>query len=701
MSNLYDEKQIRCWFDIMKQNKKLTEVRLIGNNKVASGYFTDIDVMLREIKPYLAEYNAYFTINSISPECYGRQQHDKIIVKPKNTTTDLEIVGRDYVFLDLDAHKVAGVNATDEEVERTKQKAREVYRFLKANSFNDCIVTFSGNGVHFFIRCALMPTEENNEIIKRFTQAMGMLFSDEYVDIDQKIYNLARIAKIPGTYSRKGSIESKDRPQRLCYIVKYPHEQKVNDIEYFKKIADLYPKEEEAKPNRYNNYSTERFRLDAFIEKHNIPVTRKVQVADGTRYYLEHCLFNEQHKGKDAILFQHNNGAVAYFCYHASCSGNDWHKVREMYEPDAYTPKPFDPNYRKDFRVKREFQPIVQTKEKGEVWLKMSSIAKPKFDVGDYIPSGVKQIDDLIIGFKRKHVTVWSGYRGCGKSSLLNMLILNGANYGYKSALWTGELDATEEKSWLYMQAAGKQCNKETKNGFYYTPESVCDKIDPWIDKYFWIFNNEYGNNFGQILDKARELKRKENIDFIILDNLMTLDIDDMDGDKNDRQKKLMYALTCLAKELNIHIHIVAHPNKSGTFLRPNNISGSGHIPDLAQNVFILHRINRDFAVNAKDFLTSTTIHEIQDSRCTNTIEICKCRDRGSAVDTFIKLYFEPESRRFKDSIAESVIYGWQDDLGEISSTNPRISDFQPTAEEQTAKEFEASLSPTGEEAPF
>lgn len=701
MSNLYDESQIRCWFDIMKQNKKLTEVRLIGNNKVASGYFTDVDILLREIKPYLSEYNAYFVINSISPECYGRQQHDKIIVKPKNTTTDSEIVGRDYVFLDLDAHKVAGVNATDEEVERTKQKAREVYRFLKANSFNEPIVIFSANGVHFYLRCALMPTQENNDIIKRFTQAMGMLFSDEYVDIDQKIYNLARIAKIPGTYSRKGSIESKERPQRLCYIVKYPHEQKVNDIEYFKKIADLYPKEEEAKPNRYNNYSTERFSLDAFIEKHNIPVTRKVQVADGTRYYLEHCLFNEQHKGKDAILFQHNNGAVAYFCYHHSCSGNDWHKVREMYEPEAYTPKPFDPNYRKDFRVKREFQPIVETKEKGEVWLKMSSIAKPKFDVGDYIPSGVKQIDDLMIGFKRKHVTVWSGYRGCGKSSLLNMLILNGANYGYKSALWTGELDAAEEKSWLYMQAAGKQCNKETKNGFYYTPESICDKIDPWIDKYFWIFNNEYGNNFGQILDKARELKRKENIDFIILDNLMTLDIDDMDGDKNDRQKKLMYALTCLAKELNIHIHIVAHPNKSGTFLRPNNISGSGHIPDLAQNVFILHRINRDFAVNAKDFLTSATIHEIQDSRCTNTIEICKCRDRGSAVDTFIKLYFEPESRRFKDSIAESVIYGWQDDLGEIGSTNPRISDFQPTVEEQTAKEFETSLSPTGEEAPF
>ena len=128
MSNLYDEKQLRCWFDIMKNNNKLTEVRLIGDNKVASGYFTNIDTLIREIKPYLAEFNAYFTINSISPECYGRQQHDKIVMRPKNTTTDAEIVGRDYVFLDLDAHKVAGVNATDAEVEKTQKKANDVYR---------------------------------------------------------------------------------------------------------------------------------------------------------------------------------------------------------------------------------------------------------------------------------------------------------------------------------------------------------------------------------------------------------------------------------------------------------------------------------------------------------------------------------------------------------------------------------------------
>ena len=658
---MINESEIYKWFDLMKGNNQLTEIRIIGNGQTFSGYFKDAKTMIEAIKPYSA-YNIYFTINRIDETCYGREQCNRIVKKPRNTTSDLEIIARDYVFLDLDAKKISGVNATDEEVEKTKIKAKEVYKFLKENGFYEPIVAFSGNGVHLYLRCALLPSEENNKIIKRFTQAMGMLFSDEYVDIDQKIFNLGRIAKVPGTYSRKGSSDSVDRPQRMCYIVKAPQEIKVNDLEYFKKIADLYPEEEQVKPTYHNNYSTEKFDLQEFIKKHDIPVTHSTQVQDGTRYYLKHCLFNEQHKGRDAILFQHNNGAIAYFCYHNSCSGNDWHKVREMYEPDCYTRKPKDFHFSRQDRYKKEFVPIVETKEKGDVWLKMSQIKKPKFDLNNYIPTGIQQIDDLIIGFKRKHVTVWSGYRGCAKTTMLNMLILNAANMGYKSALWTGELDGDEEKTWLYLQASGKTYNKTTRNGFYYTPDHISEKIDKWIDDYFWIFNAEYKNNFKQIIDKVRELKEKEDLDMIILDNLMTLEIDDLDGDKNDRQKNLMYMLTQLAKELNIHVHIVAHPNKSGTFLRPNNISGTGHIPDLAQNVFILHRINRDFAQNAKDFLSSSTLNEIEESRCTNCIEICKCRDKGSAVDKFIHLYFELESNRLKNNISENIIYNWCDE---------------------------------------
>ena len=61
----------------------------------------------------------------------------------------------------------------------------------------------------------------------------------------------------------------------------------------------------------------------------------------------------------------------------------------------------------------------------------------------------------------------------------------------------------------------------------------------------------------------------------------------------------------------------------------------------------------------APEFLGADAVGRITASGCTNCIEICKCRDKGSAVDTFIQLFFEKESNRLKDTEWESVNYGW------------------------------------------
>lgn len=660
MTSNFVESEVYKFWDVFKNGNELTEIRLIANDgRTGSGYFTSPKTMIEAVRPYVNDYSVYFTLNRINPDCYGRPQRDKIVLKARNTTNDGEITARELVLLDLDSRRATGVNATEEQLGYAKKKANEVYKFLKDNGFYEPCVVLSGSGIHLYLRCALLPTEENNNLIKRFTQAMSMLFSDNQVDIDEKVFNLSRVARCCGYYNRKGTNADKERPQRLCEFVKVPTEFKVNPREYFEKIAALYP--EEVKPSRENNYSTERFNLDAFIEKYNIKIARKQQVAGGTKYLLEECPWNSNHKSPDSMLFQRDNGAVCFFCYHNSCSDKHWSDFRSLYEPNY--------KYRSEYsvpsnRYKRQpipsFQPIEETAEKGKLWLKMSDIKRPKLDVADYIPTGIEQIDKLIIGFKRKHCSLWSGYRGSAKSSILNMFILNAAQQGYKSALWTGELDSSEVKQWLYLQAAGKAHNRKSQfNDFYYTPDHISQKIDSWIDKYLWLFNNEYGENYKKLEFEIRKLKQEEDIDMVILDSLMVLDYDDLDGDKNEKQKNLMRMLTKLAKELNIHIHIVAHPNKSGSFLRANNISGSGHIPDLAQNIFIAHRMGLDFQKNAQDFLSHQTIDDITSSGATNVIEIVKCRDKGSATDKFIKLYFEIESNRLKNSIAEHIVYNW------------------------------------------
>lgn len=661
MTTNFVESEVYKFWDIFKNGNELTEIRLIANDgRTGSGYFTSPKTMIEAVRPYVNDYSVYFTLNRINPDCYGRPQRDKIILKARNTTSDGEITAREFVLLDLDSRRATGVNATDEQLGYAKKKANEVYKFLKDNGFYEPVVVCSGSGVHLYLRCALLPTEENNNLIKRFTQAMSMLFSDSQVDIDEKVFNLGRISRCCGYYNRKGTNADKERPQRLCEFVKVPVEFKVNPREYFEKIAALYP--EEVRPSRENNYSTEKFNLEAFIEKYNIKIAKKQEVAGGTKYLLETCPWNQNHRSPDSMLFQRDDGAVCFFCYHNSCSDKHWADFRRLYEPDYGTRRNDTVTYNRYKPQVKEFVPIQQEEGKGELWLKMGAIKKPKLDVADYIPSGVEQIDKLIIGFKRKHCSLWSGYRGSAKSSVLNMFILNAAQKGYKTAIWTGELDSTEVKQWLYLQASGKAHNRKSQfNDFYYTPDHISEQIDGWIDKYVWLFNNEYGENAKQLEFEIRKLKKDVDIDMVILDSLMVLDYEDLDGDRNEKQKNLMRMLTKLAKELNIHIHIVAHPNKSGTFLRANNISGSGHIPDLAQNIFIIHRMGLDFAKNAQDFLSHQQIDEITSSGATNVIEIVKCRDKGSATDKFIKLYFEIESNRLKNSVAEHIVYNWEE----------------------------------------
>lgn len=697
MSN-FNERQVRMFWDIMRNGNDLTEIRLISNDgRTGSGYFTDVDTMIAAVKPYVNEYSVYYIFNILNPDVYGRPQRDKIVFRPKNTTVETDVQARSAVFIDIDSKRTAGVNATEEQLSKAKKKANEVYKFLKDNGFYAPIVVLSGSGVHLYLRCALLANEENDKLVKRFTLALNMLFSDEDAEIDPVIHNRARLARCIGFYNRKGSNADKERPQRLCEFVKIPEEYKVNPKEYFEKIAALYP--EDVKPSRENNYSTERFNLDAFIEKHNIKVTKIESVSGGKKYVLECCPFNHSHRGKDAVLFQRDTGEIAFHCFHSSDADKNWRSFRTLYEPDAYTRKRDNISYNRYKPQPKEVVPIQQEDEKGKLWLKMSDIKRPKLDVADYIPTGVEQIDKLIIGFKRKHCSLWSGYRGSAKSSVLNMFILNAAQQGYKTALWTGELDGSEVKQWLYLQASGKAHNRKSQfNDFYYTPDHIAQKIDEWIDKYIWLFNNEYGENAKQLELEIRKLKKEEDIDMVILDSLMVLDYEDFDGDRNEKQKNLMRMLTKLAKELNIHIHIVAHPNKSGQFLRANNISGSGHIPDLAQNIFIIHRMGLDFSKNAQDFLSSQTINDITDSGATNVIEIVKCRDKGSATDKFIKLFFEIESNRLKNSIAEHIVYNWEEQPVQGELTQPITMPSDPVGEFAIEESYEIEDS---EECPF
>ena len=188
-------------------------------------------------------------------------------------------------------------------------------------------------------------------------------------------------------------------------------------------------------------------------------------------------------------------------------------------------------------------------------------------------------------------------------------------------------------------------------------PDSVAEKIDAWLDGKFFLYNNNYGTNAEQILSDMEILERA-GVKVFILDNMMAMDIDLFEGDKNSKQKELILRIKDFAKTKMVHIILVAHPRKAVAFLRKTDISGTGDIINAVDNCFIMHRTNEDFLHAVKDFYNSAVSSQL--GVFGNVLCVEKNRMFG-VVDYFCGMYFEVESRRFKNTIDEDVHYGWEE----------------------------------------
>ena len=651
--------EIRKTLEVLKNNE-LVEVRIIGNgNKNYSGYFKNMDNLVSEVEKYESNGNVYFIFNKLKDECYHREQCEKMVFGARNTS-DSDIEVREWLMIDIDGNRVAGISSTDTEKEEIKKVALLTYQYLKDAGFNEPVSTDSGNGYHLMYKIKLKNTKEIEEVISKFLKSLNLIMSNDFASIDIKVGNAARITKLYGTTAKKGA-NTQERPHRESKIVRVPELIKITPFALIQSIANLMPEDE--KPTYKNNYGANKFDLSAFINRNSINVANETNEGDFTKYILSECVFDSHHNNKCASLFQNKSGTIGYNCFHAGCSGKNWFDVVRKFEPQnpILFNKKETPNYKKSEQIKQAATPQPKIEEKGEKFYKVSEIERLDRRKLITIPSGIFEIDKRIVGFNKGEISVWSGNNGSGKSTLLSQMSLYAASKGFKGIIYSGELKPQRVKDWLYLQAAGRQYVKEGKfENSYYVPQQYSELIDTWLNESIYIYNNKYGNTFTQLLADIEEKVKQSEIDYIVLDNLMSLDLDFDDYSQFEKQKRFIVLLADFAKEYNIHIHLVAHPRKATGFLRKTDISGSADLTNRPDNVFIVHRVNNDFSKSAGDFFDKKVITEII-TEFHNVIEICKNRDMGY-MDELIGTYFEKESRRFLNTRYECPIYGWKNE---------------------------------------
>ena len=665
MQIMINKETIQKWWNIFVGDGRFTEVRILGKFTY-SGYFKSVDNLVSQIEPYsnMEDEQIYFTFNTIDPACYGRQQSEKIVKSPKITTNDNDIIHRDWVMCDFDPIRKSGTNASEEEFELAHQKAQEVFRFLRDKGFEAPVICKSGNGWHLLYKIDVNVSDEATETIKGFFKYMGMKFSDDRVEFDEKNFNAARVCKLYGTMAKKGA-NLQDRPWRMSEIVYSPAEIKVTPLEKFKELADLLPKEEpKSVPNRNfrNQLSTNSpFDLVTWLNAHGV-VYREKKTGASTLYELEYCPWVDTHSDKkkwDSALFQDADGKITFNCTHSHCKGKTWQDVRLFYEPDAYDKPQWQPQPHRQYQPMRpKYEIKGEIPELGKKWLTMSSIKKVDLSKIDGVKTGVVELDRSIVKLHYGEVTVLSGGNASGKSSFLNTLILNIANQGVPSALWSGELPEPILKAWIQMVAAGKNNLRMSQfgDGKFFVPQNIGDQIDKWLDNLLFIYNTEYGNQWEQLLADM-EVMYNAGIKVFILDNLMAMNIDLLEGDKNNKQKTVILKVKEFAKKKNVHVILVAHPRKSMAFLRKNDISGTADLTNAVDNIFIMHRVNNDFLRQGEEFFGKGNMKQFDGFG--NVLEVCKNRMYG-IVDLFVGMHYELESRRFKNTIDENVKYGWE-----------------------------------------
>ena len=427
---IINETEIRKAIQQFHPNGELFEVRVISSSKKKplSGFFQDSETLLAAFKNVdLRGCNVYFTLNQIDDDLYARGQHDKFLANASGTEDD-DVDGFKWFFIDLDPKRKSGISSTNEELHQAYALAKKIYIFLRDYGFEEPVKAVSGNGAHLLYRISLIQSEENKELLRKCLMALSMIFDTDAIEVDTGNFNPSRVCKLYGTLAQKGA-NTEERPHRMSKIFGDVKECRITDKTYLEKLAAEVPEEPE-KPATYNNYTANEFSIEDWMDKYGIHYTPKAWNG-GIKYILDECPFDPNHKAPDSMITKMASGAIGFKCLHNHCQSYRWKDVRIKFEPQAYeyndNDKRIDEGYLKHNRdkAKAETVPAYQPDDKLPIFQTAEMILGRVVPEPEYIETKINKIDTALCGLEKGKVSLISGLRASGKSTLLSELMLN------------------------------------------------------------------------------------------------------------------------------------------------------------------------------------------------------------------------------------------------------------------------------------
>ncbi len=649
---------------LLHEPDEIVEIRSIDPKPVISGYFrADSPAIAKELSRY-PNRTFYQTMNRVKSACYARDQHERLIERPRETTTDSDIAGYQWLLIDADPVRPSGVSASREEKEAARRVAGMTMKKLMAMGFSEPVVADSGNGYHLLFHIHASTTEK--QVLADFLSVLDMWFSTELVKIDTAVFNPARITKLYGTIATKGS-STPERPHRRSGIIRKPEKIETTPMALIRNIAAERQKAVSPQENpQHRGASSSSFNLEQFLSDHHVEVVKKIPISTGIKYQLAECPFDSSHRHGDAAVFAYSNGSYGFHCFHNSCAVYHWHEFREKVDPAAYANSPYAVHQAVSTKTPAGTDTSAPAKAGQPRMLDFAEI--PNYDRSKIvvIRSRFQALDGKIGGFNKGEMTVWSGGNASGKSTLVSQIGLAAITEGFKVAMFSGEMTASRVREWVLLQAAGPDfvMQDPLNPNHYCLKHGIEEKLDAMLTGKLSIYDNDFGTDWEVVTSTIYDWVKKNEASVVIIDNLMALDIPTGTMDKYDMQSRIVKRFSAMAKELNVHVHFICHPRKTEAFPRKGDISGTADITNAADNVMMVHRVNADFMMRYKTVYPKLVI----EPDVSTVIEIMKNRDLG-IVDEIIKLYFDRRSRTMSDVKGLPPQHAWTERIEQMTLT--------------------------------
>jgi hypothetical protein len=205
----------------------------------------------------------------------------------------------------------------------------------------------SGNGGHLNYRIDLPPDDAN--LVKRFLEALGVKYDDDFVDVDTTVATPARIMKLYGTVARKGD-DTKRRPHRRAVVEEAPDTLEVVPRELLVDYIDLVMPQASTPAHSHSPAAAPAHSpaaapvrsaskrgvviedIDGFFEAAGVVVKTTKQLNKGVLYVLDSCPFENAHGDADFgfIRFE-DSGYTIPQCHHNSCQGLGIDDIRQEF----------------------------------------------------------------------------------------------------------------------------------------------------------------------------------------------------------------------------------------------------------------------------------------------------------------------------------------------------------------------------------